>query len=151
MSRRLRLPRRLNWLNHSLVRFVLVGGVGELLYLGLFALAVRTGAAPLLAILIAGGICLLLNAVLHARISFRVAFRWRLLLDYLLIQALCLLLTLGLGWLLERRATPAMGVAIASLLLWSGLSFGLTRWRYRRPSPPPESAGLASRQTSHSP
>ncbi len=51
----------------------------------------------------------------------------------------------GRGWLRERLATPAAGVASATLLLWAGTSFLLTRWRYRRPG------GLDSRQTSHWP
>ena len=52
-----------------------------------------------MAITLAGGLCLLINAVLHARISFRVRFHWRLLRDYLLVQALCLLLQLSVALL----------------------------------------------------
>jgi putative flippase GtrA len=139
------LPLLRRGLDSTLVRFVLVGGFGELLYLALFALALRAGAGSLWAIVLAGGTCLVVNALLHARISFRVRFHRALLIDYLLIQGLCLLLALGLGWLLERHSTPAAGVAIATLLVWAGTSFLLTRWRYRR------SAGLDSRQTSHWP
>lgn len=132
MSRQHRLARPRRWLNHSLVRFVLVGGCGEIFYLVLFAAASRAGASNLVAITLAGGICLLINAVLHARISFRVRFHWRLLRDYLLVQALCLLLALGLGWLLGQLSTPAMLVAVSTVLLWSSLSFLLTRWRFQR-------------------
>lgn len=139
------LPLLRRGLDSTLVRFVLVGGFGELLYLALFALALRAGMSSLGAIVLAGGICLVVNALLHARISFRVRFQRALLIDYLLIQGFCLLLALGLGWLLEQLSTPAAGVAIATLLLWAGTSFLLTRWRYRRP------AGLDSRQTSHWP
>ena len=129
----------------TLVRFLLVGGCSELLYLALFALARRAGAGSLGAIVLAGGSCLVVNALLHARISFRVRFHRALLIEYLTIQGFCLLLALALGWLLEQLSTPAAGVAIATQLLWAGPSFRLTRWRYRR------SAGLGSRQTSHSP
>lgn len=132
MSRRHLLTQPRRWLNHTLVRFVLVGGCGEILYLVLFAVASRAGASTLVAITLAGGVCLLLNAVLHARISFRVRFHWRLLRDYLLVQGLCLLLALGLGWLLERVSAPAMLVGVSTLVLWSGLSFLLTRWRFQR-------------------
>lgn len=132
MSHHHRLTRPRRWLNHSLVRFVLVGGCGEVLYLVLFAAASRAGASNVVAITLAGGLCLLINAVLHARISFRVRFHWRLLRDYLLVQALCLLLALGLGWLLGRVSAPAMLVGVATLVLWSGLSFLLTRWRFQR-------------------
>lgn len=139
------LPLLRRGLDSTLVRFVLVGGFGELLYLALFALALRAGVGSLGAIVLAGGTCLVVNALLHARISFRVRFHRALLIDYLLIQGFCLVLALGLGWLLEQRSAPAAAVAIATLLLWAGTSFLLTRWRYRRP------AGLDSRQTSHWP
>ena len=144
-SSRRPLPLLRRGLDSTLVRFVLVGGFGELLYLGLFALALRAGLGSLGAIVLAGGTCLVVNALLHARISFRVRFHRALLIDYLLIQGFCLLLALGLGWLLEQQSTPPAGVAIATLLVWAGTSFLLTRWRYRRP------AGLDSRQTNHWP
>lgn len=146
-----RLRDRLLRLDPSLARFVLVGALGEGLYLLLFALASRAGLGSLQAITIAGGICLVLNAVLHARISFRVRFRWPLLLEYLLIQLLCLLLALGLGWVLERLRWPTLGVGLATLLLWSGTSFLLTRWRFQRSPPSFGGAGLSSRHTSQSP
>jgi len=135
MSRPQPLATPLRWLNHSLVRFMLVGGCGEVLYLVLFAAASQAGASNLLAITLAGSICLLINAVLHARISFRVRFHWQLLRDYLLVQALGLLLALGLGWLLGRLSAPPMLVGVATLVLWSGISFLLTRWRFQRSRP----------------
>jgi len=128
-----RLRDRLRRVDHSLVRFIVVGALSQALYLVLFELASRAGLGSLHAITIAGGICLIINAVLHSRISFRVRFRWPLLLDYLLIQLLCLLQALALGWMLERLRFWAMGVGVATLLLWSGTSFLLTRWRFQQP------------------
>lgn len=143
-----RLRDRLRRLDPSLLRFVVVGALGEAFYLLLFSLASRAGLGSLPAITIAGGICLALNAVLHARISFRVRFRWPLLLDYLLIQLVCFSLALGLGWILERLRSPSLGVGVGSLLLWSGTSFLLTRWRFQRRPLCRGGAGLSSRQTS---
>jgi putative flippase GtrA len=147
----LRLRDRWRRVDLSLVRFFVVGALGEALYLLLFALASRVGVGSLQAILIAGGICLALNAVLHARISFRVRFRWPLLIDYLLIQLFCLLLALALGWMLDRLRFPTMGVGVASGVLWSGASFLLTRWRFQRPPRDAAAAGLSSRHTSQRP
>ena len=143
------LHRRLT--GSSLFRFVLVGGLGEGLYLLLYALAIRAGSSSLLAISLAGATCLLMNAFLHARISFRLQFRWRMLGEYALIQAFCLMLALLLGWLLEMQSVSATGVGLVSLLLWSSLSFVLTRFRYRRAGDAACSAGLTSRQTSQRP
>ena len=137
-------------LDHNLVRFLLVGGFGEVVYLGLYGLVWQASGQVTMAIAIAGGICLVLNAVLHARISFRVRFHPALLLRYLLIQLLCLLLSLLAGWGLERLGTSAWAVAMLTLVLWSSTSFLLTRHSFR-PQPPEAAAGLASRHTSSSP
>lgn len=124
-----RLGRRLARLaDSSLVRFVLVGGFGELLYLGLYALIWQLGGqrAPL-AIGLAGAICLVVNALLHARVSFRVAFRGPLLLSYAAIQLLCLGLSVALGAQLQRFGLPGLVIGILSGLVWSVTSFLLTR------------------------
>lgn len=135
------------WLQHNGVRFLLVGGFGELLYLGLYALIWRASGHATTAIAIAGGICLVVNAVLHARISFRVRFHLTLLLRYVVIQLLCLLLSLVAGWGLGRLGATPWAVALLTLVLWSGTSFVLTR-RHFRPQPREAFAGLASKHTS---
>jgi putative flippase GtrA len=136
---------------YSLLRFILVGGLGEGLYLLLYSLAVRAGSSSLIAISVAGSTCLVVNAFLHARISFRLDFRWRMLAGYALIQGFCLILTLTLGWILDNRGASTAGVGLASLLFWSCLSFLLTRFFYRRTTGVDPSAGLASRQTNQRP
>ena len=112
----------------SLVRFALVGGFGELLYLGLYALIWQLGGhqAPL-AIGLAGAICLVVNSLLHARVSFRVAFSGALLLSYAAIQLLCLALSVALGAQLQRFGLPGLWIAILSGLAWTVTSFLLTR------------------------
>ncbi len=124
-----------HWLGLSWVRFLVVGSFGEVLYLGLYALVWRAGGRAVLAIAVAGGICLMLNAVLHARFSFRVPMRFRLLLVYVAIQLACLGMSLAVGWGLERLGVSAPGVALITLVLWSGTSFLLTRRSYRQSSP----------------
>lgn len=114
------------------IRFLLVGAVGELIYLALYALASQAGLGTMAAITLAGGVCLGLNAFLHARISFRVTYRWSLLRDYLAVQLLCLALALGAGALLERLGVSRPVIAVTTMVLWGGISFLLTRWRFRQ-------------------
>jgi putative flippase GtrA len=138
-------------LDSSLLRYLLVGGSGELLYLGLFAMVVRSGLSNMVAISLAGGICLVFNAVLHARVSFRVRFSRSLLVRYLAIQALGLLVSLLTAAMLERLPRPfssSLVVGLASYGSWSALSFGLTRAAYRRSG---AGAGLGSRHTNQRP
>jgi putative flippase GtrA len=138
-------------LDSSLLRYLLVGGSGELLYLGLFALAVRAGLSNMVAISLAGGICLVFNAVMHARVSFRVRFNRYLLVRYLAIQLLGMLVSLLTAALLERLPRPfssSLVVGLASYGAWSALSFGLTRAAYRRSG---AGARLGSRHTNQRP
>jgi len=114
------------------LRFLLVGVLGELIYLALFAIASRAGLGSLAAITLAGAICTVLNGFLHARISFRVRFHWTLLRDYLAVQLLCLGVALGAGALMDRVGAEPSVIAVATMVLWSGASFLLTRWRYRQ-------------------
>jgi putative flippase GtrA len=114
------------------LRFLLVGALGELTYLALFAIASRAGLSSMGAITLAGAICIILNGFLHARISFRVRFRWALLRDYLAVQLLCLAVALGAGALMERLGSEPSIIAVATYVLWAGISFSLTRWRFRQ-------------------
>jgi len=116
----------------SLFRFLLVGGFGELLYLGLYALFWQLGGhnAPL-AIGLSGGLCVVVNAVLHARVSFRVAMSGALLLAYGAIQLLCLGLSMALGFLLQGLGLPGPWIGVLSGIAWSATSFLLTRRSFK--------------------
>jgi len=113
------------------VRFLLVGGCGELLYLALFALVSLAGGSAIATVAIAGAICLVLNAVLHARYSFRVPFRLALLGRYALIQLGCLGLSLAAAGALQRLAFDRAAIALITMVLWAATSFLLTRLSYR--------------------
>ena len=134
-------------LPNQLVRFVLVGGCGELLYLALFALVSLAGGSATASVAIAGGISLVLNAVLHARYSFRVPFRLALLGRYAAIQLGCLGLSLAAAWGLQRLGTDRLAIALITMVLWAATSFVLTRLSYRASVSSDEPLG--SRQTSH--
>jgi putative flippase GtrA len=125
----------------TLFRFLLVGGFGELLYLSLYLLLLQvTGQRAAPAIAIAGGISLLVNALLHARISFRVPFSRGLLLRYTAIQLFCLGLSVALGALLQRLGWPPPLIGLISGLAWTLTSFVLTRRTYQPPPLRPEPA-----------
>lgn len=125
---RLRSPLQL-----QMVRFLVVGGCGEVVYLGLFALVGLSGGSATTAVAVAGGISVLLNAVLHARFSFRVPFRLALLGRYAAIQGLCLGLSLGAAGGLQRLGVGRAAIGLITLVLWAGTSFILTRRSYRSP------------------
>ena len=114
------------------LRYLLVSALGELTYLALFAIASRAGLSNLVAITLAGAICIIQNGFLHARISFRVRFGGNLLRDYLAVQLLCMAAALGAGALLEKLGSKSAVIAVATYVLWAGASFLLTRWRYRQ-------------------
>lgn len=126
LLRQLKRPFRL-----EAVRFFVVGGFGELLYLGLFALVNVAGGSSLVAVAVAGGVCLLVNAVLHARFSFRVRFHRGLLARYAAIQLLGFVVSLAAARVLQELGMGAPVIAVATVLLWAGTSYGLTRRSYR--------------------
>lgn len=125
----------IDWLRRrlggSLPRFLVVGALGEGLYLGLYALGWQLTGQATLAIALAGGVCLLVNALLHARISFRVRFRRGLLVRYAAVQGVGLGLSLVLGALLQRGGVGPTAVGLITLVAWSGCSFLLTRAAFR--------------------
>ena len=116
----------------SALRFLLVGALGELTYLALFAIASWAGLSTLVAITLAGAFCVIQNSFLHARISFRVRFCRTILRDYLAVQLLCMAAALGAGALMEKLGAKSAVIAVATHVLWAGASFLLTRWRYRQ-------------------
>jgi putative flippase GtrA len=113
------------------VRFLLVGGFGEVVYLAVFGLVGLSGGSATTAVAVAGGISLVLNAVLHARFSFRVPFGLVLLGRYAAIQGLCLGLSLAAAGILQRLHVGNAAIAVITLVLWAGTSFVLTRLSYR--------------------
>lgn len=120
----------------TLLRFLLVGGFGELLYLALYALFWHLSArqAPL-AIAAAGTLSLLANSVLHARLSFRVAYRPALLLRYGAVQLVCLALSVALGALLQHLGVQGLLIGMLSGLAWTLTSFLLSRRAFRGGAP----------------
>lgn len=48
------------------------------------------------------------------------------------MQLLCLAVALGAVALIERVGAKPAVIAVATMVLWSGASFLLTRWRYRQ-------------------
>jgi putative flippase GtrA len=130
----------------TLLRFLMVGGFGELLYFGLYTLFWHlSGQRAPLAIAIAGSLSLVANTLLHARLSFRVSFRGVLLLRYGVIQLVCLALSVALGSLLQRLGVQGLLIGVLSGLAWTVTSFLLSRRAFGASGVRPRSAGADRR------
>jgi len=125
----IRFPRlrRVPLLRFTLVRFGIVGLLGEALYFLLYGLFISLTGSTSSTLALAGGICILVNAYSHSRITFRVRFSGRLLLGYVQIQILGFGLAFLSGLALERAGTGKWLIALITYLLWSVASFLLTR------------------------
>ena len=122
--------RRLPFLRFTLVRFGIVGLLGEGLYFLLYGLFISLTGSTSSSLALAGGICILVNAYSHSRITFRVRFSGRLLLGYVQIQFLGFGLAFLSGLALEYAGTSKWLIALITYLLWSVASFLLTRLLY---------------------
>ena len=115
----------------TVVRFGLVALFGEALYFLLYGLLLSVTNSTSMTLAIAGGICILVNAYIHSRVTFRVQFSWKLLLGYLQIQLVGFVLAFFIGLALERAGTDKWFIALITYIIWAGLSFILTKIVYR--------------------
>ena len=122
--------RRFPFLRITLVRFGIVGLLGEALYFLLYGLFISLTGSTSSSLALAGGICILVNAYSHSRITFRVRFSGRLLLGYVQIQILGFGLAFLSGLALEHAGAGKWLIALITYLLWSIASFLLTRLLY---------------------
>ncbi len=127
--------RRLRPLRLSVVRFGIVALVGEALYFVLYALLLSLTGNTASTLALAGGICILVNAYSHSRITFRVEFSWGLLMGYLQIQLLGFALAFVVGLVLENAGSGQWLIAFATYAVWASLSYLLTRILYRSKRP----------------
>lgn len=127
--------RQLHVLRLSVVRFGIVALVGEALYFFLYALFLSLTGNTATTLALAGGLCIVVNAYSHSRITFRVEFSWGLLMGYLLIQLLGFALAFLLGLALEKAGASQLLIAFATYAIWASLSYLLTRLLYRTKRP----------------
>jgi putative flippase GtrA len=111
----------------QLRRFVVVGALGEITYLILFLSASQQGTSPGQAVAIAGSICILINAELHARFSFRSRNSLGKMLGYAGIQLICLLLSALLAQLLGALGNDNWLIGLTTSISWTLVSFVMTR------------------------
>jgi putative flippase GtrA len=111
----------------QLRRFVVVGALGEISYLILFISASHQGMSPGQAVAIAGMICILINAELHARFSFRSRNSLGKMLGYAGIQLICLLLSALLAQLLGTLGNDKWLIGLTTSISWTSASFVMTR------------------------
>jgi len=115
----------------TFIRFGLVALLGESVYFILYGLMVKLTNHLPTSLAIAGGICIVLNAYTHSRITFRVNFTWRLLFGYLQIQLLGFALAFLLGLFLERLGTNKWMIALLTYASWAIISYLLSKVLYR--------------------
>ena len=116
----------------QLCRFLAIGALGELLYFMIFLTASRQGFGPALSVAVAGGLCVLMNAELHARFSFHSRNSLGKTLHYACIQGLCLVLSVLLAKLLSGLGSASWMIGLATAACWALLSFLLTRRLHRQ-------------------
>ncbi len=136
-----RVPRlrQIPLLRFTVVRFGIVSLLGEGLYFLLYGLFLTLTGSTSSTLALAGGLCILVNAYSHSRITFRVRFSKRLLMGYLLIQLFGFGLAFLSGLALEQAGTGKWWIALITYVLWSTASFILTRVLYRAKSDRPKS------------
>jgi hypothetical protein len=115
----------------TFVRFGVVALFGEGIYFLLYGFLIQLTNSTSKTLAIAGGICILLNAYIHSRITFAVNFTWRLLLGYLQIQLIGFGLAFVIGLILEAVHAGKWIIALVTYALWSCASYILTRVLYR--------------------
>lgn len=118
-------------LRFTLVRFGIVGLLGELLYFLLYAVFFSLTSNTAITLALAGGICILVNAYSHSRITFRVRFSRRLMLGYLQIQFLGFGIAFLSGMALEKLGTGKWLIALITYTLWTASSYFLTSSLYK--------------------
>jgi putative flippase GtrA len=124
--------RPLPLLRFTVVRFGIVGLLGELLYLLLYAIFISLTNHTASTLALAGGICILVNSYSHSRITFRVKFGWKLMLGYLQIQLLGFGLAFISGLALEKFGASKWLIALLTYTLWTMTSYFLTSTLYRK-------------------
>jgi hypothetical protein len=114
----------------TVVRFGFVALLGEAFYFVLYGVLLKLTSSTSTTLAIAGGICLLVNAYIHSRITFRVKFSWKLLIGYLLIQLFGFVIAFLAGLALEEAGSGKWSIALITYAIWAGISFLLTRLVY---------------------
>jgi len=117
------------------VRFGIVSLANEAIYFVLYWFALRLTGNTMATLAIAGGICILLNAYTHARITFRVRLHWGLLLGYLQIQILGFSLSFVIGVLAKSVGVSNLLTALLTYTVWALCSFLLTCRLFQRRDP----------------
>lgn len=115
----------------TFIRFGLVALLGEAIYFVLYGLMLKLTNNLSVSLAIAGGICIILNAYTHSRVTFRVHFTWRLLIGYLQIQLFGFILAFLLGLFLENIGTNKWMIALLTYASWAIISYLLSKILYR--------------------
>lgn len=122
--------RELFWSNLTIVRFSIVALFGEAFYFLLYWIVLSLTQSTSKTLAIAGGICVILNAYIHSRVTFRVAFNRKLLFGYILIQLLGYLVAMICGIAMDYVHANKWLIALATYLIWATMSYVLSKKLY---------------------
>ena len=106
-----------------LVRFVGVGIIGEILYILLFAIFTSLGYRTTFSVLPSGLICILFNSYMHARFSFKINYGLKFLIQYIIIQIICMISTYIFSFLFVWIGMNSISIGFATLIIWGTFSF----------------------------
>ena len=112
-------------INKRIFRFAGVAMVGEILYLILFVFFNWLGISKTSSIIPSGIISILFNSYAHARFSFKTSFNLGFFSLYLTIQICCVLITYLISFFLVSIGMTTFSIGLATLIIWSILSFSL--------------------------
>jgi len=119
-------------LQHTLVRFISIGAAVEVIYLGLYSALLIAGLGVSYSILLAGLACISLNGYLQVRWSFRMKFSTKLLLKFYIVQSICLIVNICLGWSLAKISINDTVIGLTTVVTWGSLSFLLSKAIYKK-------------------
>ena len=117
-----------SFLNKSYFRFLFVGAFGEIIYLILFYLLSLVINSNSYAVLISGGFCIVLNILMHSRITFRVKLNFLFAMKYISIQSFCLIICSVLSIVFAKNNLSNFLIGILTLLIWTIMSYILCRF-----------------------
>jgi putative flippase GtrA len=115
----------------TFIRFGLVSLFGEAIYFLLYGVVLYLSSSTSTSLAIAGGLCVLLNAYNHSRVTFRVQFTRNLFFGYFLIQLLGFGIAFLIGLVLDGFGTNKWVIALVTYGCWAIVSYLLSKLLYR--------------------
>ena len=111
------------FLNKRIFRFIGIGIIGEILYLILYAIFNSLGMKSSFSVIPAGLSCIFFNSYMHCRYSFKSNYSFNFLIQYILIQIICMFITYLISFFLVSINMNTLAMGLTTLVIWGLLSF----------------------------